>query len=130
MTLPDVPFHNFCRYDFLKTDIARTNQLDCVRPLLERLSATLISSNRVWLVWGAQCRTNVFLADAIFNPRPGPKNWEAYDHEVAWATGLWFGLTADKTAEVKEVKLTGVAEPSEYERILLYAVCKVDRVKP
>jgi len=116
-TVPDIADHRFHRYDQLKEKL---QQLDALRPLFERIDATLQQGGLVWLVGG------------LPEPEPGekgtpslpaapdsPTGWydEPYNHMWGRQLDLWL---RQKNRQLQPVLIPDTKRATRYEAIPVY----------
>ena len=80
-TLPPLEDHTVQRYDLLK---AKMQTKDPIAPVIDRITSTLQSGNRVWLVGNIP-----FSQEPIPEIRPAPNNpWGWFDVDLTRSTGV------------------------------------------
>ncbi len=85
-TLPPLADYRFHRYDLVKEQLATA---DAIAPVLERVTATLRSGNRVWVAGRLPLPPPDGTAPTRLPPAPnGPRGWDDQPYSEAW--GLEF----------------------------------------
>jgi hypothetical protein len=84
MTLPELSEKRIHRYDLL---ISKMQSTDTLADIRTAISQTLQSSNRVWLVGGAQLTQQG--EPLLLSPAPDPQyGWDSGMYDYSWATQL------------------------------------------
>lgn len=99
LTIPDLSFHKFHRYDLVKAQMVLLDQAEAVRPVMDRITRTLNAGHRVWLI-GPSSLLNPDQEVPDLQPAPDPKwGWHDEMYTLAWTARLtqFLQLHADVT---------------------------------
>jgi hypothetical protein len=98
ITLPELPDHTVHRFDLVARKMA---DADPLADVIQRLSVTLESGHRVWVLGDLPFHRQV--APALLPPAPGaPSGWQGFAYAHQWQAQLGFFLH-DRAAQIEIV---------------------------
>jgi hypothetical protein len=85
VTLPDMNFHRFHRFDIVKTAMQASNQLDPIKPAIDSARATLTRGGRIFLVGEPRVPEDSEDVD-LPGPAPTPSGrWPEPAYSIQWS---------------------------------------------
>lgn len=118
-TVPDIADHRFHRYDQLKE---RLQEADALRPLFERIDATLQPGRVIWLVGGLpQPEPGEKEAPSLPPAPESPTGWYDKPYNHMWGRQLDLRLR-QRTRQIGPVLIPETRRATRYENI---PVCKM-----
>ncbi len=118
-TLPDLADSHIHRYDLLKEKLAATAPLKTV---LDRITQTLSSGNRLWIVGGLPAAEPEETAPPNLPPAPeGPQGWFDVPYTYAWGRQTEYFIAAHG-GRTEAVPIGSTADVNPYEKASLTVV--------
>lgn len=118
-TVPNIADHRFHRYDQLKEKL---QQVDALRPLFQRIDATLQQGGVVWLVGGLpEPEPGEKGMPSLPAAPDGPTGWydEPYNHMWGRQLDLWL---RQKNRQLQPVFIPDMKRATRYEAIPVYKI--------
>jgi hypothetical protein len=91
LTLPPVEDHTYHCYESIVRVMTQPDQLEVLRPVFDRIEATLKAGNRVWLVGGLEYPPPGQKPAPLPAAPNGPNGWENGPYQELWSVEAgWF----------------------------------------
>jgi hypothetical protein len=94
ITLPELQDHSFHRYEPVVQIMMKPDQMDAVRSVLDKITETLKTGNRVWLVGGLDFPPPGQIPVPLPAAPNGPDGWAATPYQKLWSAEAGYFVQA------------------------------------
>ena len=116
VTLPDVPQHDLHRYDTVK---AKMLEPEPIRPILERITSTLQTGHRVWLVAGFWFLKSGEEPGKLPRPPLEERGWNETPYVMLWSRQV-VSLIQRRAERISQVAAPAGTPVNPYENLGLF----------